>query len=1044
MSQALTPAQFVAKWRRVELSERAASQEHFIDLCRVLGQPTPAEHDATGAEYTFERGVAVSEAASRGSSGDRGFADVWWKGKFGWEYKRRGKYASLDEAYRQLQVYREALENPPLLIVSDIARIEIHTNFTGTRKEVHTIALEEMAETRALDLLRRVFTDPESFRPAVTTERVTQEVAKQLGDIAQRLRERGHDPHAAAHFLMKCMFCLFAEDVGLLPNELFKKILSGFARKPGELKKRLDGLFDAMRTGGAFGIETVPWFNGGLFDEEPALELTEGEANALVLAANQDWGAVEPAIFGTLFERSLDPDKRSQIGAHYTSREDILLVVEPVIMEPLRAEWEEVKGEIRRQVERRRGSTTAATKRKANEAISAALQGFVARLAGVRILDPACGSGNFLYVAIQRLLELEKEVITFGAEIGEGLFPRVRPTQLHGIEINPYAAELAQVVIWIGYLQWMRDNGFNAPRDPILEPLQTIENRDAILAWVDENGRPTPAWREGAACTGPAEWPEADFIIGNPPFLGSKMFRKSGLPDAYVRAMYDNFDLPNTSDLCCYWFELARQAIVYANEHGGKGFGAGKFGRGRFGQGPISSVRVGLLATQGIRGGDNRTVLERIANDATIFMAWSDLEWLLDGAAVHVSIVGLANGRTGLATLDGKPVARINADLTLGAKLSDALPLRTNQGVCFQGQVVVGPFDIEADAARMMLASPNGSPEANGSVVLPVLNARDITARERGVYIIDFDQRSMAEASSYEAPFEYVRRHVKPLRDSNKDRQRRERWWQHGRAGTELRAAVADKSTLIVTPRVAKFRLFRRLPSFFRVTDATVVFARSDDYFFGVLHSSVHELWARRMGTQLREAESGFRYTPTTCFETFPLPWAPGREPGDKDPLHRAISEAARALDEQRERWLNPPEWIAEIERAVDARDRFDDVAAVSGDEARRLIRRSAVQAAAAKDPRLKKRTLTNLYNERPTWLRLAHERLDRAVLAAYASVDPEGGWDPEWATVWTETGAGQPMPDGHELGALRAETDERVLANLLRLNQQWAGAKSD
>ncbi|RPI62816.1 MAG: class I SAM-dependent DNA methyltransferase, partial [Planctomycetaceae bacterium] len=558
----ITPAGFIAKWSRVALPERAASQEHFIDLCRLLGQPTPAEHDATGAEYTFEKGVAVTEGASRGAKGDSGYADAWWRGKFAWEYKRKDKYKDLTDAYRQVCKYREALDNPPLLIVSDITRTEIHTNFTGTAKQVHVVLLKDMGTPEALSLLRRVFTNPESFRPTITAEKVTQEVATSIGSLASCLQARGHDPHATAHFLMKCMFCLFAEDVNLLPDKLFSRLLTAWHDQPAELTARMSELFDKMRTGGAFGTERIAWFNGGLFDPSPALPLKYDEIGLLRIAAEQDWGSVEPAIFGTLFERSLDPTKRAQIGAHYTSRDDIMLIVEPVVMAPLRHQWKQVQADVEKQIERRRAGAKPA-KKKADEAISDLLQGFLNRLAAAQILDPACGSGNFLYVAIQQLLNLEKEVITFAArgDIGLGLFPSVRPSQLHGIEINPYAAELAQVVIWIGYLQWMRDNGFNAPRDPILETLSTIQNRDAIINWIDEKGKFLPVWKEGAFSAGPAHWPIADFIIGNPPFLGSKLFRASGLHDEYVKAMYLQYLIPKSSDLCCYWFERARTEV---------------------------------------------------------------------------------------------------------------------------------------------------------------------------------------------------------------------------------------------------------------------------------------------------------------------------------------------------------------------------------------------------------------------------------------------------------------------------------------------------
>ena len=324
----------------------------------MLGQPTPAEHDATGAEYTFEKGVAVADTASKGSAGQRGFADAWWRGKFAWEYKRKGKYRDLKEAYRQLCQYREALENPPLLIVSDITRTEIHTNFTGTAKQVHAIDLSELDRPESLDLLRRVFTDPGSFKPTITPEVVTEEVARQSGKLAQRLRDRGHKPHDTAHFLMKCLFCLFAEDVGLLPEHLFERLLASRRVNPDRLPAALTELFGQMRTGGSFGVDDIAHFNGGLFDDAPALDLTPDEIDILLTAARQDWASVEPAIFGTLFERSLDPNTRAQIGAHYTSREDIMLVVEPVVMAPLRREWAGVQAEVEKQLERRRKVNT--------------------------------------------------------------------------------------------------------------------------------------------------------------------------------------------------------------------------------------------------------------------------------------------------------------------------------------------------------------------------------------------------------------------------------------------------------------------------------------------------------------------------------------------------------------------------------------------------------------------------------------------------------------------------------------------------------------
>ncbi len=1049
----MTPPKFIAKWSPVTLSERAASQEHFIDLCRLLGQPTPAEHDATGAEYTFDKGVKVTAPASKGSKGESGFADVWWRGKFGWEYKRKDKHKDLNEAYRQLCQYREALENPPLLVVCDIAHTEIHTNFTGTAKEVHRIKLAELDRPERLNLLRRVFTDPETFRPGITAEAVTKEVAEQIGMLAQSLQGRGHDPHEAAHFLMKCMFCLFAEDVGLLPKKLFTQLLEKWKNEPKEVTGLLTDLFDKMRTGGAFGADKIPFFNGGLFDESPALELTGPEIGELLLAARQDWSSVEPAIFGTLFERSLDPSKRAQIGAHYTSRDDIMLVIEPVIMMPLRRQWEAVQENVQKQLARRRKVETTETKKKANHAISGLLYGFMDTLAKIRILDPACGSGNFLYVAIQELLLLEKEAIRYASqrEIGlGGMLPTVRPTQLHGIEINPYAAELAQVVIWIGYLQWMQDNGFNVPRDPILEPLQTIECRDAILSFdespqtVDAAGKDPEELKRGQ----PAPWPDTHFIIGNPPFLGSKQFRANGLDDDYIQGLFNAYDIPNTCDLCCYWFERARQQIEFSKKYGGKGFGEVPFGFGPAGMAPAQNVRVGLLATQGIRGGANRKVLKRIKETGDIFMAWSDREWVLDGAAVHVSIIAFDDGAEDCCTLDGSRVSSINADLTADVDTTSSVALSENEGVGWSiGTQKGGAFQVEWRKAHSLLALPNPSSKQNFEVLCPWRNASDITKRLRGLWIVDFGPHMPEEeASLYEAPFEHILGEVKPVRDKNRRDSYRIKWWIHQEARGELRP-VLEVPLVLLTPRIAKHRLWIRSDSSILPDCAVVVFARSDDYFFGVLHSSIHELWALRQGTQL---ESRPRYTPTTCFETFPLPWPPGEEPGVAHPPSgeqkqtsqqpgaaapqeqvQRISAAAKAIDDQRERWLNPPEWIDPIARQVDAMDDFADVP----EEARLLVRSSAIMALAAKDKDLKKRTLTNLYNARPTWLKLAHLELDRAVLAAYAAVDPDGDWSEDWAEVWQDSGAGQPLAQDHPLAAKRAEMDQQVLANLLRLN---------
>ena len=338
-------AEFAAKWRDNVRRERASSQEHFIDLCRMLGVQTPNEADASGEWYTFEAG------AERLSTGNRGWADVWKRGHFGWEYK--GDHADLAAAYRQLLDYREDLENPPALVVSDMDRIEVHTNFTNTRPTVHYLTLEDLAEggdntAEALRILRAVMSEPEALRPRQTPDEVTQAAASRFADLARSMQQRGHEPEAVAHFLNRVLFCLFAEDVGLLPKQLVTSMITSRADDPQAFTDGLTDVFRRMSDREAsrfFGNERIEWFNGGLFDDDSALAFTREELRTVAEASKLDWSQVEPAILGTLFERGLDPDKRGQLGAHYTDREKILMVVEPVVMTPLRASSRRCKSE---------------------------------------------------------------------------------------------------------------------------------------------------------------------------------------------------------------------------------------------------------------------------------------------------------------------------------------------------------------------------------------------------------------------------------------------------------------------------------------------------------------------------------------------------------------------------------------------------------------------------------------------------------------------------------------------------------------------------
>jgi hypothetical protein len=904
----MTIPEFIAKWRKVELKERSAAQEHFIDLCRIIEHPTPAEADPSGASFCFEKGVSKH-------GGGEGFADVWKRGFFGWEYK--GLHKDLDAAYDQLLRYRDALENPPLLVLCDLNRIIVRTNFTGTVSATHEITLETLAEPRNIEILRAVFHRPEALRPGKTSAAVTQEAASRFAEIAESMRGRGVEPAETAHFLDRIVFCLFAEDIGLLPDQLFTRIVDKSAGDPANFKRLISQLFEAMADGGDFGLETIRHFNGSLFDGAACPELTPDEIRRIADTARMDWSAVDPSIFGTLFERGLDPAKRSQLGAHFTGKEDIELLVDAVVMQPLRGEWTETSLLIERllasgkksppNAETPAKSPSPAALRKARGEAQSILHRFLTRLQTVTVLDPACGSGNFLYVALQALKDLEKEVILFSMDRDLGAFlPLVGPWQLHGIEINPYAHDLAQMTVWIGWLQWIRFNGFGSPQDPILRAMEgNFQCRDAILDLSDPAHPKEPTW------------PKVDFIIGNPPFLGGNRIRKE-LGDGYVDALFILYDkrLPAFSDLCCYWFERARAHIA---------------------DGKCS--RAGLLATQGIRGGANREVLKRIKDSGDIFWAISDKDWILDGANVHVSMVAFDKGVEVQRTLDGSPATSINPDLSRGADTTSAQQLQSNKGICFMGPSAKASFDIDGATARHMLAAtgnPNGRP--NSDVVRPVASAIDIARGSRGAWTIDFHLMPIEEASQYEAPFEYVKKVVLPERSSRRG-DFRGCWWQYARPRPEMRAALAGLPRFIATPGVSKHRLFVWMSPEVLCNQGTLVFARSDDYFFGILHSRIHEVWSLTQGTALEDRP---RYTPTTSFETFPLPWTPGSEP-TSDPRCEAIAAAARELVTKRDAWLGGEE---------------------PGDK--------------------KPRSLTRLYNERPVWLDLAHKKLDAAVFAAY------------------------------------------------------------
>jgi hypothetical protein len=949
----MSPEEFIAKWRGTTRTERSASQEHFLDLCALLGVPKPADVDRHGTEYTFEK-------STRKIGDTAGFADVWKRHCFAWEYK--GKRSNLVQAYAQLKQYADAFENPPLLIVSDMQEIRVHTNFTNAIAQQHVIPLAELRSVEARALLRNCFLHPEQLLPIQTRESVTAQAAANFANIAVLLR-RHYDERRVAHFINKLVFCLFAEDIELLPDRIFADILDESIKRPDDFVPMLAELFRAMANrNGSFGKAAIPWFNGGLFDDDDVLPLGIFAVRDLMTAARLDWKAIDPAIFGTLFESGLDDKKRAEmaslfdapdpedhrqaalfnaptadrgVGIHYTDEATIMKIIEPVVVAPLRHEWERTKAEIREIEERRARARTPAEKSKLLAKARSLYADFRMGLGRYRVLDPACGSGNFLALSLRALKDFDLGVLDDAAAMG--LPPdnfRVGPEAMMGIEINGYAAELARLTVWITELQWQLHKGMGLTRRPILDKLDGIARADALI---------TQSGKDSA-------WPEADVVVGNPPFLGGKLMRKS-LGDAYVDRLFAAFAgrVPAEADLVTYWFAKAWEQMRERR-----------------------LKRAGLVATNSMRGGANRRVIDAIVKDGSIFDAWDDEKWVVKGVALRVSLVCFGRDREEQQPqLDGKPVERIGSGLTASkSDLTTARRLTENKGVAFMGDTKGGAFDVAGDLARQWLQlplNPNGRP--NSDVLRPWMNGMDVTRRPSGRWIVDFGwEMTEQEAPLYETPFAYILKHVRPVRLQNRRDAYRRYWWRHVEPRPGMWRALETRPRYLGTPRVGRHRVFAWVDKLVMPDCQLIVISRDDDLTFGTLHSRFHEAWALGLCTWLGVGNDP-RYTPSTTFETFPFPEGltpnvPAAEYAD-DPRAIAIAEAARRLSELREAWLNP----SDLERAPEVVAGYPD----------RIVPVNPKAAAI-----LKARTLTNLYNERPAWLDNAHRDLDAAIATAY------------------------------------------------------------
>lgn len=946
--------EFIARWSDTGAAERSNAQLFLAELCDVLGvgRPQGAFGDPGRDTYVYECAVTLQRPGGKRTLGRM---DLYKAGAFILEAKqgvradarptngaRRDTPAwniAMKDAFGQALGYAASLDAPPpFLIVADIGYcFDLYASFDGTinyrpfpNAQAHRLFLKDLAQHR--DRLRAVWEKPLALDPSLHAAKVTRQVAGHLADLARRLEGSGHAPETVARFLMRCIFTMFAEDIGLLPPRLFRNALKDeWIPRPETFQDGVTALWRQMDIGGPFGLSTrLRKFNGGLFRNVKALPLTKEQLQAMLAAADCAWEDVEPAIFGTLLERALDPKERHRLGAHFTPRAYVERLVRPTLEEPLRDEWNEVRLEVRQLVGADFGSGSPRVKGKAGRRVQDArkrVREFHKRLCSVRVLDPACGTGNFLYVAMETMKRLEGEVVAMMGQLGEqgdALHlegATVTPAQFLGLEKKRWAKEIAELVLWIGFLQWharTRRNADGSVRwlEPVLQDLHNIECRDAVLAWDDERpaldagGVPLSCWdrvtMKKHAVTGEevpdesarapvtelvnprrAPWPKADFVVGNPPFLGTKRMR-AALGDGYVDALRATYAdaVEDNADLVMIWWHRAAELL--------------KAGKVR---------RFGLITTNSISQAFNRRVVARHL-DAGVRIVWAiaDHPWTdsESGAAVRIAMtVCSAEAESArLVIVESEqsagpgheeadvvlrvdPAARIHADLRAGGDITAAVPLRANGGIASMGVALHGAGFIlgPEDAARLR--------SSGATVIRRYLGGRDLLQSPRERYLIDFSFQTEAQArAANPAAFQRVLDTVYPERRENRRDTIRTLWWRFGWERPVLRRALAGLPRFIATTETSKHRVFQFIDGETLPDHMIVAAALDDGYFLGVLSSRIHVTWALAAGARLGVGNDP-RYTKTRCFDPFPFPAA-------TEAQQACIRAAAEALDAHR------------------------------------------------------------------------------------------------------------------------------------------------
>ncbi len=896
-----------ARWAEVPAGERANAQLYLTQLAQALEVEPPQPR---GSGYEFELPVKV---VSRDGKESTNFIDLFKEGCFVLEAKDAAAGGSDDarlrRAFGQALSYAHALSGgpPPYLMVLDVGKTLLlwdrWAGSFGGYNLGHRIPLAALADRPDdIALLRDVWTQPHVRDPRARAAAVTREVAARLAELSASLEDRGFEPERVARFLMRAVFTMFAEDVGLLPGKPFQEALQEFLTEPEEFAAAMRELWRAMDEGRRFGLRRLLRFNGHFFAKQETLPLTKADMLVLLQAAKSDWTHVEPTIFGTLLTRALDPEERHRLGAEYTPREYVERLVRQTVEVPLRERWAPVQAEVLRLTER--GT------RPSREAALARLREFHQELRGMRFLDPACGSGNFLYVTLHSVKRLELEVLREIERITgqpELAVEEVGPWQFHGIEVKPWAREIAELTLWIGHHQfWAAHHGGVQPPEPVLRDTGTLELRDAVLAWdevVHDPGkdRPDPTPRIPHPVTGkpvpdpearlrymeyrgahPAEWPQADFIVGNPPYMG-KPRQREAFGDGYVEALRSAYsEVPESADYVMYWWYRAALAVA----------------SGR-------TVRAGLITTNTITQAQNRVILDRAAEKgARVTWAVADHPWVdeVGSAAVRVAMTVLEREpSSGTAVVvDGAGnviqelrVSALNSDLTTHADVASAAktPLLANAGMCYHGFILIGSgFKVKEGEALQLRAMD----VCHESIVRPYRGGKDLTDRPKGEYVVDFGLGSEADARAFPVLYDLLRTRVKPQRDANKRPAYRDLWWRFGEPQRKLRNAVAGLPRYIATVETMKHRVFSFLDGKVAPDYMLICIASSDAFLLGVLSSTAHVTWALAAGGTLEDRP---RYNNSVCFDPFPFPEA--------TPVQRgAIAEVAEALDRHRKEAL--------------------------------------------------------------------------------------------------------------------------------------------